>query len=200
MINWWNSLDLTRQIFALIAIPSTVVLLIQTVLLLIGLGDDGDIDGDGIPDTDVDGSDGLVLFSVRGIVVMLSVTGWSGLAFLEIEQLPTIIAILLSVLCGVVMLFVMAYIMKLVSKLQSSGNIEIGNAVGKVAQVYIPVSPAGTGNGKVTITIQDKLCEFNAITTSDHTLKTGSYVRVVAVDESGILVVEPLGSNSESAK
>lgn len=199
MINWWNSLMLLQQIFALVAIPSTIVILIQTILLLIGLGDGGDgddLDGDGISDGDSGDGDGLALFSVRGIMTMLSVTGWSGMAFLEIEQLPVVVSILLSVLCGVIMLFLMAYIMKLVSKLQASGNIDIGNAIGKVAQVYIPVSPGGAGYGKVTLTVQEKLCEFNAITTSAHTLKTGSYVRVVAVDESGTLVVEPLGVGS----
>ena len=45
MITWWTSLDLAQQIFACIAIPSTLILLIQTILLLIGLGGgDGDVD------------------------------------------------------------------------------------------------------------------------------------------------------------
>jgi membrane-bound ClpP family serine protease len=100
---------------------------------------------------------------------------------------------------GVAMLFLMAYIMKLVSKLQASGNIDIENAIGKVAQVYIPIAPSGSGFGKVTMTVQEKFCEFNAITTADYTLKTGLYVRIVAVDESGTLVVEPLGNSSRDA-
>ena len=47
MIEWWNNMDLVGQIFALIAIPSTLVLVVQTVLLLFGIGGD-DIDADGI--------------------------------------------------------------------------------------------------------------------------------------------------------
>ena len=81
------------------------------------------------------------------------------------------------------------------SKLQSSGNIEIGNAVGKVGQVYIPIKQGGSG--KVNITIQGQYSEFSAISTANETLPTGSYVRVVAVDEAGTLVVEPI-SKSES--
>ena len=38
MIAWWNSLGTAQQIMALIAIPSTLIMLIQTVLLLIGFG------------------------------------------------------------------------------------------------------------------------------------------------------------------
>ena len=99
MINWWNSLTTTQQIFALIAIPSTVVIIIQTILLLIGLGDggDADIDSDGVVDG-VDG-DGLALFSVRGIMTMLAVMGWSGMALLE-TALPEGVSILIAVVLG----------------------------------------------------------------------------------------------------
>ncbi len=194
MANWWNSLILAQQILALIAIPSTLVLLIQTVLLLIGFGDS---DADDFDDAgyagDIDsGDDGLSLFSIRGIMTMLAVMGWSGMALLE-TSLPGGVSILLAIVFGIIMLFLMAFSMRAVSKLQSSGNIDIGNAVGKVAQVYIPIAPNGSGAGKVTITIQEKYSEFNAITTANQTLRTGSYVRVVAVDDSGTLVVEPLG-------
>ena len=203
MITWWTSLDLAQQIFACIAIPSTLILLIQTVLLLIGMGGgDGDvnadIDADG--DIDVDGigdGDGLALFSVRGIVSMLAVMGWSAMALLE-TSLPGVASIIISVALGILMLFLMAYVMKAVSKLQSSGNIDIGKAVGKVAQVYIPIPENGSGSGKVHITVQEQYCEFNAITTASYKIKTGAYVRVVAVSEAGMLVVEPISANTES--
>ena len=199
MIAWWTSLDLAQQIFACIAIPSTIVLLIQTVLLLLGIGDgdgDADMEIDSDVDTDGIGGDGLALFSVRGIVSMLAVMGWSAMALLG-TALPDIIAIVISVVLGILMLFVMAYIMKAVSKLQSSGNIDIGNSVGKVAQVYIPIPENGCGAGKVHITVQEQYCEFNAITTASFKIKTGAYVRVVAVDETGTLVVEPIGANNK---
>ena len=91
MINWWNGLDLTQQIFALIAIPSTVILVLQTVLQLIGIGsdntpDDIDTDGDVLPASDASESlsadDGLSLFTVRRILSMLCISGWLGVALL----------------------------------------------------------------------------------------------------------------------
>ena len=205
MLNWWISLDLIQQIFALIAIPSTLILLVQTILLLIGLGDGGEADGgaldaDGdIDDVDASSGDGLALFSIRGIVSMLAVMGWSGMALLE-TALPDVISIIIAVALGIGMLFLMAYIMKWVSKLQSSGNIDVGNAIGKVAQVYLAIPPSGEGAGKVNITIQDKYCEFNAITTVSSKIKTGAYVRVVAVDEIGTLVVEPIAMGDGSTR
>lgn len=198
MINWWNGLELVQQIFALIAIPSTAILIIQTVLQLIGIGGDDvpeDIDGNGIPDSDLDAAaavdDGLSLFSIRGILSMLCITGWLGVGLLE-TALPDWAAILIAVAAGVATLIGIAFLMRGICKLQSSGNIDISNAIGKVAQVYIPIPAAGAGSGKVTITLQEKFCEYTAITAAAEALKTGSYVRVVSVSDGGVLLVEPL--------
>lgn len=180
---------LSQQIFALIGIAATVVLVIQTVMLLAGIGNDADGDFDG--DDFGDAGDGLVIFSLKGIVAMLCVLGWTGVIFLGTEMNPAL-AVLLALLCGIAALVGMAFLMKAISKLQSSGNIDVGNAVGKVGQVYIPIKPNGSGQGKITITVQGSFSEFSAITMSDETLPTGSYVRVVAVDEVGTLMVEPL--------
>ena len=45
IVEWWSSLGLAGQIFACVAIPSTLVLLVQTVMMFIGMGDDTDTDG-----------------------------------------------------------------------------------------------------------------------------------------------------------
>ena len=193
MIEWWNGLELAQQIFALVGIGSSVILVIQLVMLLFGLGNDSDADFDDV-DADVSDGDGLALFTVKGIVAMLCITGWTGVIFLGTEM-PKYLSYILSFVCGIITLVVMAYAMKALSKLQSSGNIDIGNAIGKVGQVYIPIKPNGEASGKVNITVQGQYSEFSAITTSDKTLVTGSYVRVVAVDEAGTLVVEPVDKN-----
>lgn len=192
MITWWQSLELAQQIFALVGIASTVVLVVQIIMLLFGMGNDSD-GVDDFNDPDGETGDGLTLFTVKGILSMLCITGWTGVIFLG-TSMPTAVAYLLSFVCGFAMLVIMGYAMKMISKLQSSGNIDIGNAVGKVGQVYLPIKPNGAAAGKVNITIQGKYSEFSAITTADQILATGSYVRVVAVDEAGTLVVEPISN------
>ena len=188
MINWWNSLGTIQQIFALIAIPSTLIMVVQTVMLVIGMAGDADLDVDDVPET-LD--DGLTLFSVRGIVTMLAVTGWCAVAFIE-SGLNQVASVIIYIVLGFLALIGTAYFMRAVYRLQASGNIDVGNAVGKVAQVYIPIAANAEKTGKVTMTLQEKYCEFEAITTATETLKTGSYVRVVAVDGTGVLVVEPI--------
>lgn len=194
MIDWWNGLELAQQIFALVGIGSTVILVIQMAMMLFGLGDDSDADVDDIDD--IGDGDGLALFTVKGIIAMLSITGWTGVIFLGTEM-PTALSYVLAFLCGFATLIIMAYVMRAISGLQSSGNIEIGNAVGKVGQVYIPIKPNCAG--KVNITVQGQYSEFTAISTSGETLSTGSYVRVVAVDEAGTLVVEPIAVDGKKS-
>ena len=197
MINWWNELLLIQQIFALIAIPSTFLIVLQTVLMLIGIGGDNAADADG--DIDVDDleipDDGLALFTVRGVTSMLCITGWVAVALLE-TSLPQGVSIAIAILCGVATLIGMAYLMRAVYKLQSSGNIDVENCIGKIGEVYIPIPASGNGSGKVNLTVQEKFSEFSAITTSDDQLKTGAFVRVVAVGPSGVLVVEPLDAKN----
>lgn len=195
MIHWWNSLDLFARVYALIAVPATFILLLQTVLLFLGIGGDDegiDLTGNDQIDTPGDGgSDGLVLFSVRGIMAMLCVGGWSGLA-LYASGVNRPITILISFVCGCAALFAIAYLMRAVMKLQSSGNIDLGSAIGKTGRVYIPIPADAKGSGKITLTVQERFIEAEAVTTASRKLATGEPVRIVATDNAGMLVVEPL--------
>ena len=192
MITWWNELLLIQQIFALIAIPSTLLIVLQTVLMLIGIGGDSGADADVDIDDGIEvPDDGLAIFSVRGVTSMLCITGWVAVALLE-TSLPQGVSIAIAIACGIATLIGMAYLMRAVYRLQSSGNIDIENCVGKIGEVYIPIPSTGNGSGKINLTVQEKFSEFTAITTSGEQLKTGAFVRVVAVSESGVLVVEPI--------
>ena len=198
MIEWWNGMDIVGQIYALIAIPATLVLLVQTILLLFGIGgDDIDADGiditeDGLGDTPGDGgADGLALFSLRGLMAMAAVGGWSGLV-MHSADISLYVTVPLSLAFGFFAMVAIAYIMKMSMRLQSSGNLDLGSAIGKVGSVYIPIPPSMTGHGKINLTIQERFVEIGAVTKCSRKLKTGESVRVVATDEVGLVVVEPL--------
>lgn len=55
MFEWWNSLGITMQVFYCIAIPATLIIVIQTILLMIGIGHGGE----GVEFSDTSGIDGL---------------------------------------------------------------------------------------------------------------------------------------------
>ncbi len=200
MIELWNSLVLGQQIFVCIAIPATVIMVIQIIMMLVGFGGEADADADVDTDAEIDGDmdtdvpdAGLSFFTVRGIVSMLCIMGWSGLVFLDPSLgLPLPAGIAISVALGALAMVLVAFAMRGISRLQQSGNLDLRNAIGKVGQVYLTIPAGGTASGKVSLVVQEQYKEFSAITTSDEPVKTGQYVRVVAVSESGVLVVEPI--------
>lgn len=99
---------------------------------------------------------------------------------------------MLSLAFGFLTLVGIAYIMKLAVKLQDNGNIDLGSAIGKVGTVYIPIPENMSGAGKVNLTVQERFIEIGAVTTAGRKLATGESIRVIATDETGLVVVEPL--------
>lgn len=214
MMGWLSSLTPAETVFAALAIPATVILVLQSLMLLFGFGAshadggdaggiggaDGDFDvpdapGDGfVPDStpgDVDTGDGVALFSIRGIVAFFTIGGWLGLALLQsgMDVLP---AALLSLLAGAAALYGIYWIMRASMRLQSSGNLELQNAIGLVGRVYIRVPANAKGRGKINITLQQRLCELEAVTFFGRDIKADQPVRVTAVQTDGALVVQPL--------
>ena len=54
MSAWWESLTWLERLFAYVAFPATLLLILQTLMLLFGLGHDGWADTDGDADADLD--------------------------------------------------------------------------------------------------------------------------------------------------
>lgn len=200
MLTWFSNMDLVGQIYALIAIPATLALVVQTVLLLFGIGA-GDADADFDADADlsdlVEGGDGLVLFSLRGILSMAAIGGWSGLVMHE-AGIAIVITVILSVAIGFMALVGIAWLMKISMKLQSNGNLNLGHAIGRVGTVYIPIPENMKGAGKINLTLQERFVEIGAVTSCDRKLMTGESVRIVATDETGLVVVEPIEIGKKS--
>ena len=204
MIEWWNALPTIQQVFYILAIPSTIILVLQIILLLFGVGGDhdgdvsadadGDIDasadGDLSAQIDADGSfvpehdapydpgpaheAGLRILTVRGVVAFLAICGWVGVAALDMGAGP-ILSSVLAVVAGLAAMILVAVALRFSLKLQQSGNLDLKNAVGLTGEVYVPI-PRG-GKGKVTLTVQDRFLELDAVC-SERDLSTGEAVKV----------------------
>ena len=61
-------------------------------------------------------------------------------------------------------------------------------------------SPGRSSPGKVTLTVQEQLTEFEALTDSPAPIPTGSPVRVTGLAGRGALLVEPIPSESEETE
>ncbi len=215
MADWWNSLGLISQIFYCIAVPSTLVMLIQTIMLLVGMGQDADFSADGdvsdIGDAEIGdaiddaidgvfgnnditeapdsfGLEGLRILTVRGIISFLVVFGWVGIV-LTSAKVPLLITVPVAAICGFFMMVLLAFLMKLVLKLRSDGNIDIRNAIGTAGKVYLTIPAKRSGEGKVQLMLQGSFVEQNAVTDDEEPIPTGSEVVVVSVSGATTLVV-----------
>lgn len=183
MTEWWETLSLLQRGLYFVAVPSTLILLIQTIMLIFGFGEDGD---GGDVDIDI-GDDGLRIFSVRGIVGFLAVGAWSGLACLG-GGLSATIAIAVALLLGFLAMYLLAKMIHAFMKLQESGNVKKTNAIGEVGKVYLAIPEGQKGTGKISVMVQDQLREYDAVTLGK-TLPTGTVVRVVGIESGDVLVV-----------
>ena len=201
---WWNSLGLIGQVMAVSAIPMTVVMILQFILMLIGVGfgseTDGDVD-DGFIDSNTEttpqeaGSTGdnsvLRIFTIRGIVAFFALGGWAGLAALSAGLNP-FWAVQISLFVGVCALLLAAIVIRLALRMQTSGNLNLNNAISMTADVYIRIPPARTDKGKVTMLLQERFVELDAMTDHDSALIPESKVKVVNVINNDCLVVSPV--------
>lgn len=136
-------------------------------------------------------ADSLKLFTFRGIIGFLSIGGWMGVVAIN-WGIPIPGAVLLALLAGWMALYFVAWSLRAVMRLQQSGNIVLDNAIGLTGEVYIPIPPLKSGVGKVNIVIQDRLSEVNAVTDTEHTIKTGEKITVINIEPEGVLLVVPM--------
>ena len=195
---WWSTLSLLQKIFFCVACASTLLLLIQIIMMIVGFGSDGDLDTDGI-DGGVDGFEeaadgltldsdvGLSLFTVKTLSSFFAIGGWVGFAVSDLGNLP---AILIALLSGTIALVGMAFIMKRLASLQSEGNIHYSNAIGKIANVYLTIPANNGGSGKINLTLQERFIEANAITNDAEEIRTGAMVKIVSIIDDTFVVTK----------
>lgn len=201
LIEWWSALGLTAQVFYCIAVPATLVLIVQTLLLLFGFdgdGDvdfdaDGDIDFDADADTDFDADadafDSLNIFTLRGIVAFLVIFGWVG-ALMTSKGVSLWITIPVALISGALTAVAIAFLFKAVMKLKSNGTADNKNAVGSSGRVHLTIPAKRSGEGKVHVMLQGAYVERNAVTDEEDAIPTGSEIIVVGVSGGVTLIVK----------
>lgn len=215
MFQWFDSLSLIEQVFVWIAAPASLILIIQTVILFFGGGSDSGLDSDvsglhvhepGLDadmDVDLSGhgagdvhsemfdgstSAGLQFVTMRGIIALLTVFGWTGLCAMQagLAEAPSIAV---AALLGFGAMIGVAYLVRALLRLQSAGSINYREALGQSADVYLTIPPKGQGAGKITLTLGGALREYDAVNTGETPIKTGDTVRVTDLRDA-VMVVE----------
>jgi len=190
---WWASMSPLEHVYWIISIASSTVLAIQLVIAMftgLDLHMGSDLGAHGTDAGDHDAGVGIPhfqLLTIRNVVAFFALFGWSGLAFYH-AHLSTWLIIILSFMCGFLMMVVTALLFLGLSKLQSSGNIDYSAAKGKRATVYLRVPPAGQGAGQITLVLQGKSMEMEALNHEPQEIPTGTQVIIKDITNSKALI------------
>ena len=109
-------------------------------------------------------------------------------------RLPTPIAFIAGIALGTAAMVGVAFMMRSLLKFEHDGSIDIQRAVGESARVYIPIPASDQGSGKVTLTLQGRTVEYQAVTSEGQSLPTGAAVLIVEVRNDDTVEVVPLPS------
>ena len=197
LATWWADLSPVMKLLWGVTLAATLVFIIQTVMTFLGADADGDFDVD--VDASMDGTDlsniegGSNLYTFRNFVNFFLGFGWTAI-LLQNSVKSTGLRILLAVLVGVALVIAVMYLFKWLSSMQQSGNINVyKTAVGCQGTCYLRIPAERSGEGKVQITIQGAVREYNAVTDGDE-IKTGTSVKVLEAVDANTLLVEGLNS------
>jgi hypothetical protein len=191
---WWQSLSLFEQISFITAVSATFVMLVFLVLMLIGV-DGSDFDGIDVPEIDTDflndepisAIGGLRIFTIKGALAFLSIGGW--IAYIFAGLLGPLLSILLGAIFGSVAAVLQAMAFKAMMKLEVAGNLDYKNAIGKTGTVYMRVPKDKSGKGKITVVIQERYAEIDAITEDLEDILPKSTIEIIGLyDETTLLV------------
>jgi hypothetical protein len=190
MFDFLKELDPTLQMFWYVALPATLIFLVQLILTFVGAdaADGADANFEGDLDADVSGP--FQLLSFRNLINFLLGFGWGGISFSNIiENRSTLI--LLAVIIGLSFFVMFFFIMKELYKLQEDNTVKIDEAINHVGSVYITIPASKSGFGKIQISIKGSQREYQAVT-SGEAIQSGIAIRVVEIMDGNICVVEKL--------
>ena len=209
---WWEALSTLQKVLYCIAVPATLILILQTILVIMGFGDSaggGDFNPSDTSGLDLDMPEDvsagdladmdagelspsdvgtLKLFTVQGVVAFLTTFSWVSLVCVK-TGMPDAAALTIGFLCGVIMMYLIAKLLQLMSRLAENGTFRLQSVIGETAQVYVTILPSEESGGKVTLSSASRFAEIDAITEGTQKIPSGSRVRIVDV-RGDVVVVE----------
>ena len=163
--------------FLLSAMVGGILFLVWFLLVMIG-GAVGDI-AHGLFDVDFGDSDlSFKSLTFQGILAFFMMFGLVGYALLN-SGTDDQLAALGGLVAGAGSLWIVSKMFEGFHKLETSGNIDINNAVGATGTVYARIQ--GSGLGEVQVTFQEKMQNKQAVSIDGVTLNSGTFIEVVGV-------------------
>lgn len=212
MLAFFENLKGLELFFACCAVFGSVLFVIRLALMLIGgvdgvhsadTGDMGDMDAGHFDGGDYDSGDmdhtgdvhdsdlSFKLLSLQGITAFFMMFGLVGWAVMRQGQYHAPVLLIAGTVAGLLTVWVMKKIFHFATLMQSSGTMNLKNAIGQEGTVYLTIHPGDSG--KVQVSVQGRLSVLEAVAEGNEEIKTGESIRVIGLSAER-LVVEKLSS------
>jgi membrane protein implicated in regulation of membrane protease activity len=203
--------------FLICAVVGGTILVCQFVLTLVGLGGDHGVDfshdvahdfsmdaghdaaGGGAHGADQGGhatssqhgsSWLFAVISFRTLVAAATFFGLVGLAAQSAGQNAGV-QLLLASAAGLGAMYGVHWLIRTIGRLGEDATLRVKGALGQEGTVYVPIAGGRTQAGKIQLKLQNRLVEYEAITSAPDRLATGTKVRVTGL-AGNVLEVEPV--------
>lgn len=188
---WWQAMEIAEKIYWCIAIPFSIVFIIQLIMTLVG----GDFDassstGDADVAVDSDHGIGFQFISIKNLIGFFTIFSWTGIACTAAGLNP-ILTVVIAVVAGLIMMLLMGLLIYYMGILAEDGSMKMEDAIGKTATVYLTIPAKRSAQGKVQLTLHG-FQTLDAVTDDAEELKNGNMVKVVDIINHEILLVTKL--------
>jgi len=166
------------------ALSGSGMFIIQSLLTLLGAGENNDEEGS---------SDSIKVrwLSKQAIAGFLMMFGWSALTCKHEFYLQGGASIAIAFVVGLITVLISGFIFKAARKLRSSGTVfKIEDAIGKEAIVYQRIPKDGAG--KITISLHHLTHELDAISLGEEELSSFSSVQIINKADDRTVIVVPI--------
>ena len=178
LVEYATSLSGLPFVYGICAVVGGCLFLVVMVLMFIGI----EFDLDAL----ADGSGHVSLHGISGFFTLFGIVG----LYLNSQGYGALVSSAGGIGAGGMMFLIVGRIIMSMRKLESSGNINVDQAVGAKGSVYAEILPGQSG--AVTIFIDERERRYEAVTNEPAGLKTGDLIEVKEVISDSLLKVTKL--------
>ena len=178
ILEYATSLSGLPFVYGICAVVGGCLFLVVMVLMFIGI----EFDLDAL----ADGSGHVSLHGISGFFTLFGIVG----LYLNSQGYGALVSSAGGIGAGGMMFLIVGRIIMSMRKLESSGNINVDQAVGAKGSVYAEILPGQSG--AVTIFIDERERRYEAVTNEPAGLKTGDLIEVKEVISDSLLKVTKL--------
>ncbi|MBF0450198.1 MAG: NfeD family protein [Candidatus Magnetomorum sp.] len=136
-----------------------------------------------------DSYDSFKYLSLQNFTAFFMMFGLVGLGMVKV-QAHLLLTLICSFFAGILTVYLMIKLFSSMAHLESSGTLDMNNAIGQEGTVYLTIPQ--NGSGQIQISIQNRTQIFDAICEHGEKIETGERIMVIRVLDGYTLSVEKM--------